>query len=315
MSILADHQYTLLDYDNIQNEKTINELDVSVISIINQIANRVGAPNYQKTPIFKKKDKRYIKKNEITGNINKQEVVFKQTILEKNEDGIEAELDKLRCLLNKITKKHFNEINKKIINNISFIIKFESDDIEGTLLKMGNCIFEIGSSNKFLSELYSKLYKNLIDEFKFMENICEKNFNAHIQLFDNIDVVVDETDYDKFCEYNKKKEKRRSMSHFLVNLMNNLVIKPESVLNLLLNLMNKVKNSLQYESKKFEIEELIEIISIFLINGYENMQKLSKYDNLYNFIEEISESNCKEYQGLSNKVLFKCVDIIEEIED
>ena len=44
MSILADHQYTLLDYANIQEEKTIQELDPSIISTINQIANRVGAP-------------------------------------------------------------------------------------------------------------------------------------------------------------------------------------------------------------------------------------------------------------------------------
>ena len=33
------------------------------------------------------------------------------------------------------------------------------------------------------------------------------------------------------------------------------------------------------------------------------------------FIEELSEYNCKDYAGLSNKVLFKCVDIMEEIED
>lgn len=315
MSILADHQYTLLDYDNIQNEMTIDELDISVISIINQIATRVGAPNYQKTPIFKKKDKRYTKKNEITGTVNKQEVEFKQTKLEKNEHGIEAEMDKLRCLLNKITKKHFDDINKKIINNIRFIVKYESDDIEGTLLRMGNCIFEIGSSNKFLSELYSQLYKNLIDEFTFMVNICEKNFNEHIKLFNTIDVVVDETDYDKFCEYNKKKEKRRSMSYFLVNLMNSVVIAPHCILNLLVNLIDKVRVILCDGTKKFELEELVEIISIFLINGYEKLQNLDEYVNLYNFIEELSEYNCKDYAGLSNKVLFKCVDIMEEIED
>ena len=55
VSILADHQFTLLDFENIKNEYTIQELDKSVINIINQIATRVGAPNYQKTPIFKKK--------------------------------------------------------------------------------------------------------------------------------------------------------------------------------------------------------------------------------------------------------------------
>ena len=32
MSILADHQYTLLDFENIKNENTINELDSYVIT-------------------------------------------------------------------------------------------------------------------------------------------------------------------------------------------------------------------------------------------------------------------------------------------
>ena len=63
MSILADHQYTLLDFENIKNENTINELDSAVIQIINEIAQRVGAPGYQKTPVFKKKDRRTFKKN------------------------------------------------------------------------------------------------------------------------------------------------------------------------------------------------------------------------------------------------------------
>ncbi len=114
--ILADHQFTLLDFENIKNEETIKELDNSVINIINQIANRVGAPNYQKTPVFKKKDRRqFQKKNELQEHTITE---FKKTQLEKNEEGIEAEIDKLRCLLNKITKKTYKEVSQRIINNI-----------------------------------------------------------------------------------------------------------------------------------------------------------------------------------------------------
>ena len=53
-SILADHQYTLEFYKNIEENCEINELEKSIIDKINRLSNRVGAPSYQKTPVFKR---------------------------------------------------------------------------------------------------------------------------------------------------------------------------------------------------------------------------------------------------------------------
>ena len=56
-SILADHQYDL------RHLPEANQLDISsilneeVIAIINRLASRVGAPTYQKTPVFLKRDR------------------------------------------------------------------------------------------------------------------------------------------------------------------------------------------------------------------------------------------------------------------
>ena len=36
------------------------EFNKNIINIINDLASKVGAPNYSKTPIFKKKDKKII---------------------------------------------------------------------------------------------------------------------------------------------------------------------------------------------------------------------------------------------------------------
>ena len=47
---------------------------------------------------------------------------------------------------------------------------------EGDLVKLGEYIFTIGSSNDFYSRLYSRLYKDLIKSFSFMKAICLKNF-------------------------------------------------------------------------------------------------------------------------------------------
>jgi hypothetical protein len=311
MSILADHQYTLLDFENIKNENTINELDNAVIQIINEIAQRVGAPGYQKTPVFKKKDRRTFKKK----YENKVDPGFKKTELNTNVIGIEAEIDKIRTLLNKITKKNYTEMSNKIINAISFIVKFESEDIEKTLSKIGTFIFEIGSSNKFLSNIYAKLYKELIDNFNFMKHICQQNFEAYSKLFDDIQIVNDSSDYDLFCECNKVNEKRRSMSCFLANLINNGVIDNNLMIGMLFNLKDKINNNKNNVEKKLEIEEIIENLYTILVNAHDELAKSPKWSDIYDFIEEMSECNSKDFSGLSNKVIFKCVDIIEEIDD
>lgn len=311
MSILADHQYTLLDFDNIKNERTINELDSSVIQIINELAARVGAPGYQKTPVFKKKDRRmFNKKYE-----KKIDATFKKTELNTNVIGIDAEIDKIRSMLNKITKKNYEEMSNKIINAIAFIIKFETEDIEKTLIEIGTFIFEIGSSNKFLSNIYAKLYKQLIDKFNFMKDICEKNFITYSNLFDEIVILIDSTDYDLFCSTNKINEQRRSMSCFLSNLINHDVIDVRIMTKLIIKLQNIIEENKNNIDKKLEIEEILENLSTILINAHEELAKSSDWSKIYDFIEDISEYNNKDYEGLSNKVIFKCVDILEEIDD
>ena len=67
-SILADRQYTLSEYKHYEQLNISNELDQDVIEKINRIAKRVGAPSYQKTPVFKRNHyhKKNVKKENIT---------------------------------------------------------------------------------------------------------------------------------------------------------------------------------------------------------------------------------------------------------
>ena len=49
------NKYNLTDFENIKNNNTIQELNITSIKIINAISKKVGAPSYRKTPVFKKK--------------------------------------------------------------------------------------------------------------------------------------------------------------------------------------------------------------------------------------------------------------------
>ena len=55
MAVLADRQYELNFFLNLENQNKIQELSKEIIDKINKLSKRVGAPSYQKTPVFKRK--------------------------------------------------------------------------------------------------------------------------------------------------------------------------------------------------------------------------------------------------------------------
>ena len=116
-TILADRQYTLQEIKHIEN-LNCNELDEEVIAKINRIAKRVGAPSYQKTPVFKRNHynrTKNIKKENISASDWQSIRNFKTTKLEKNTEGIEAQMDKIRSALNKLTDKTYDIMLEDII--------------------------------------------------------------------------------------------------------------------------------------------------------------------------------------------------------
>ena len=136
-------KYTLDDYEVIQQKCDINELSSTTIKIVNDLAKKVGAPNYSKTPIFKKKNKmKFNLKKEDWEQIRS----FKTTLLKKNQEGIEAQVDLLRINLNKLTKTNYDTISNEIFNFINNIIDKEKDPNETykSLLRIGDSIIEIG---------------------------------------------------------------------------------------------------------------------------------------------------------------------------
>ena len=84
-SILADSQYTLEQFKTRESLGNIPELDKDVIEKINKLAKRVGAPSYQKTPVFKRSNhyQKKLKKENISNEDWEAIRNFKTTKLEK----------------------------------------------------------------------------------------------------------------------------------------------------------------------------------------------------------------------------------------
>tara|TARA_B100000674_G_scaffold497635_1_gene532177 strand:+ start:1389 stop:2354 length:966 start_codon:yes stop_codon:yes gene_type:complete len=318
-SILADHQYDLRHFPQANNLNINAILSQSVIDSINRLASRVGAPTYQKTPVFMKRDKQHRRpprQRQVISGADWEEIRnFKTTELEKKEEGVEKDIDELRGLLNKLTSTNFEDMQKNIMTSLTNIMNknCKEEDLE----KIGEAIFEIGSINKFWSALYAKLYKGILNAFPAMNNIYQKNFNNFMLLFSNIRFVPAEENYDEFCKVNKENEKRRSMGSFFVHLMNNEVIAHTAILDLIETLKNNMLELIDQDNKKEEVEEFGENIVILIDGGKDILESSTRehgftWDDCVEFVEAMTKRKVANHPSLSNKVVFKFMDLEEE---
>lgn len=314
-AILADHQYTLNDFKRVSLNNNY-EISDETITVVNKLATLVGAPTYKRTPVFTKpimrRERPRRAKVTITASDWEEMRNFKVTELKKNEDGIEKKIDDIRNLLNKITSKNFDSIKTNIIDMLNNIINSDVDKNE--LLKVGESIFEIGCMNKFWSKLYADLYKELMESFPVMRDICMQNFNSFSTLFDNIRYVSEEN-YDEFCLVNKENNKRRAISSFFVHLMKEGVIEASKIANIIVNLSEKFIEYIKTDGMKNQVDEISENLFILIKEGIDTIESNNSLEEIHEkittFVSDVTSFKTKDYKSFTSKTLFKFMDLVE----
>jgi hypothetical protein len=310
--ILADRQYSIQQFIEIKNTLEEFHFDQNIINIINDIARKVGAPTYQKTPVFKKSRNR--KKNDISSTDWENLRNFKKTTL-IIKIGLDAEIDKIRSSLNKLTKQNYKTMFNSIMTIIHTVMSETNDANSEFIMKISNIIFDIGSTNKYMSLYYAKIYKDIIDIYSNVRSYIDINISKYKSSLDDIKFVCAEENYDLFCENNKKNETIRSTGKFIVDLMNENIIESDIIIHLIHLLENKINDNINMENKKDECEEIFENLRILLVNSYEKLQYNVEWSNIINNIKQISGMKSKDFISLSNKMIFKCSDILEELDE
>ena len=296
--------YSHQDFQNIIFDGFQFSLPEETIGLINELASKVGAPTYIKTPVFKKKEALPA----ATASETWEKVrSFKTTKIEQKE-GIDSKIDMIRFHLNKITDKNYIDCHNKIVDLLNELIENNIKDED--LMRICVHIFEIASNNRFYSKLYADLYSDLITRFDIMKTIFNNSFNSFMELFNHVEYVDPAVNYDAFCKNNKDNECRKSLSTFILNLMKNNIISREKVMVLLSQLLSQVQEFILLENKKNEVDELTENIALLfkaelvaeiMINGVSFMT----------ILQNLAKSKMKSYPSLSNKSIFKYMDLCE----
>ena len=336
-------KYLRTDFDKIKNEGFIYVLPTGTIDTIKSISSKVGAPEYIKTPHFEKR-KQSSHQIRIQIEMNEKEWVsarkLKKTVFEKKE-GINVSIDKIRKHLNKMTDKTYDTLKETIIKEIEFIISEgsthdikENDEdhcedgrlnkttIEKTdnelmeeLNKVGDVFFTIASGNRFFSTMYAKLYKELMLKYDFMNQIFMTNLKTFSYIFKDFNYCDPNKNYDEFCKNNKDNEKRRSLCLFYINLMLQDVIPIERIVSLLEDMQIYLDESIQKPNNTNISEEISEIIYMIITNSSIKLSTQEKaWTNMIRNVKKISLIKLKSEPSISNKTIFKHMDILDFIE-
>ena len=346
------NQYTLQDFNDILAGGFSYDLkDSNVIELISSLANKVGAPTYIKTPVFPKREKTIITANNTTEHHPTQQSqqdtssalnrrarnkpsqisdedwslirTFQKTEMKKTE-GIEKRIDTIRALLNKLTESTYHVIEPEILSEVNNIIRGDNQNHEDEALneineentyKIAQSIFNTASSNMFYSSLYAKLFKQLVKCDDVFTKVFEKSYSEFVGLFKKVEYVDPNVDYNKFCEVTKINDKRKAMSMFIINLAKESMLSVDSVVEIISQLQQMVNSYIKQVNKMNELEELNENIFILLTNGKDILSTHEKWDHIVSDVKFLSvlKAKMKEYPSVNNKLIFKNMDILEEL--
>ena len=339
-------QYTLQDFNNILSGGFSYDLkDSNVIELISSLANKVGAPTYIKTPVFPKREKPTMNatldqqnQSQDTSLIINRRIrnkpsqisdedwslirTFQKTEMKKTE-GIEKRIDTIRSLLNKLTDSTYSVIEPEIISEVNNIIHGDNDNEnheeealdEENIYKIAQSIFNTASSNMFYSALYAKLFKQLVQCHDVFTKVFEKSYSEFVGLFKKVEYVDPSVDYNKFCEITKINDKRKAMSMFIINLVKESMLSVDSVVDIIVELQQMISSYIKQVNKMNELEELNENIFILLTNGKNVLSSHEKWEYIVSNIKFLSvlKAKMKEYPSVNNKLIFKNMDILEEL--
>ena len=261
---------------------------------------------------------------------------FQKTELKKKE-GIELGIDNIRSYLNKLTDKTYATMLSNILKEISDLFAASTDDTSdehntvAVMDRVALSIFNTASSNAFYSEIYARLFRDLMAQettsgpYAVFRDLFERNLASFMSLFETIEYCDPKKNYDKFCDINKANEKRKAMSLFIVNLMKNGIVEKTQVIALMRQIQELMYSNMRQEGKTNEVDELTENLYIMVKHSHAvlaaakgaaaaaDAEVAESFKTRVEQITEISKLKIKSKPSITNKTIFRHLDMLDEI--
>jgi hypothetical protein len=240
---------------------------------------------------------------------------FKVTKIE-SKTGIEKTVNDIRITLNKISASNYEKQRDVIMVLVNgYFNELSVEEVtETNTRRISKALFDIASTNKFYSEIYAKLYKELIETHTVFRYLLVELVEIFMEL-DNIPVYIDpDTDYDGFCAYSKACEIRKSTSTFLVNCLKLNVIDSHRVMDVICKFIQYVEDKRSLVGFSKCIEEIVENIYIIATMCKPELERIDKWTKfVIPTVNKIISEKSTSFSSMSNRAVFKLMDLIEKM--
>lgn len=291
------NKYTIEDFNIILKNMIIENLDDDVKNKIDNLCQQLVIDDKEKD---RDKNNYYRNKKNYNNNLQWQSIRnFQKTKIVKNDLDFD-----IRNILNKITDNNYDRQKNKLIDMIDNISKH--DNYEKKLTNIYNIITDIIKNNIYFSIIYVKLCRDLFDVNNFfLEKAIEdgKQLSNYLLLTNNND---DKNNYNNLCNHNKNNDQKKSILLFFVNIFKNDINNFNILTKILDDIMEKFEENIIKIEEKENNEDLTELLFIIMTNINDLDDKYKKK------LIEISNYKVKNYSGLSNKIIFKLMDILDK---
>ena len=309
------NKYSIHDFENLSYTYRLPD---SILETINKLTILVDSPEYNKTPIFQNNDKFKIKKKGYYGNNNQnhnqnhnrqanKEVfenteVLVKTVIKKNTEGVVKEVDCLRKFLNKLTESNYDTISNSIIAMfVDININYSYEDA----LIISDRLFNMVVDNTLFSGIYARLFFSLKD-YKFIMETIRLYFNK-------FSLVIN-----SYRETNTKATinlltKNKASILLLINLMKETLISNREIIDIIIQVQDTILLTTNIDDKKIEVDELTELLYVMLKNTFTHITDPEIIEKIANNINYIANMKVKNRVSITNKAIFKHMDMRDEL--
>lgn len=228
---------------------------------------------------------------------------FKTTKIEKKE-GIEKRINDVRICLNKMSNKNY-DIQRDAIREL-----ISEDFTDEELQKIALAIFDIASTNKFYSEMYAKLYGELIHLYPIFQSVIDCFLLQYMDSLNEIKYADPNKDYDLFCVYTKQSDKRKATAQFMIHMMREQIVSVDYVVKLIDDLTVKVQENMDTADRINEVEEITELVNILVSQGIVSIRNHEDWSPLSDRLQQFAKYKMKEKVSLSSRIIFKYMDLV-----
>lgn len=318
---MATFQYTMNDYTTImfgtaENKAMSYKLPVETIAIIQGLVKKMGLSDTITTEYKPRQENNRNRYHSTNAKINEDSWIsvrdFKPTTIIEKKEGGEKIMHEIRIALNKISAKNYEVNRDTIVSKITELNGLSADEGTVDVTKIANNIFEIASTNKFFSEIYAKLYKELSSAFpEVFTAILNTFITGFTETMKTIRYVDQNANYDEFCKYNKENDKRKATTVFITNLVKIDVITIDVLICMAKEIMCILDGYMNETGRINEVEEITENMFLLLTNHLDIL-KSCKDTEIYETVGKISVMKPKDVASISSRAIFKYMDMLDK---